>query len=382
MPLETLPQHYSLSADGERFLPWVGDDWTGYEHIHRYLLAGHYVHNKRVVDVACGEGYGTALLATVASSVIGIDINEATVAHATAHHQRPNTTFMQGRAENLPVPLASVDVVVSFETLEHFTEHEQFMHAVKSALTDAGILLLSTPNRQVYTDEVSGHNPFHQRELYYSEFVALCQQHFAYVQVVGQNLFVGSLVGLATNHNTFGEPSGQYSTDMTTFTDDMLDFSTATANTMKPRYYIAICSDQPLPPIPASLMLDTNNRLLTRIAERDPGHIERVVKGWAEMKAAVDTHVVHLDAHIDELVERDKMRANKISELEQEKSAVDAHVLQLDDHINELVERDTMRARKIQELEQEKGLVDAHVLRLDAEILHLQRVIEQLKNNG
>src|SRR3954471_2687675 len=112
-----------MSADleftGERYLPGtVGE--IAHEHWHRYAFARTFVGGRRVLDAACGEGYGSALLATAAVHVTGVDIDARTLAHARAAYAgRVNVDFIEGSATMLPLPDASVDVVVSFETIEH-----------------------------------------------------------------------------------------------------------------------------------------------------------------------------------------------------------------------------------------------------------------------
>ena len=112
-----------LTWTGERFLPEVVGD-IRYEHLHRYLMARELVRGKDVLDIACGEGYGSRILAEVAKSVIGIDLSQAAAAHASASYTADNLHFAQGDCSCIPLPNASLDVVVSFETLEHHDRHQ------------------------------------------------------------------------------------------------------------------------------------------------------------------------------------------------------------------------------------------------------------------
>jgi len=112
---------------GERFLPGVAGE-IAYEHWHRYAFARRFVAGKRVLDAACGEGYGTALVAEVAASAVGVDIDAAVVATARgAYAQRANLRFEVASVTLLPLADQSIDVVVSFETVEHVSAHEQTM---------------------------------------------------------------------------------------------------------------------------------------------------------------------------------------------------------------------------------------------------------------
>ena len=111
---------------GERFLPGVAGE-IAYEHCHRYAFARRFVRGARVLDAACGEGYGTALLADVAASVVGIDIEPQVVADATRRYasSRANVRFAAASVTRLPLADASVDAIVSFETIEHVGADDQ-----------------------------------------------------------------------------------------------------------------------------------------------------------------------------------------------------------------------------------------------------------------
>src|SRR4051794_6954873 len=107
-----------LEWTGERLVTGVEGDVT-LEHLHRYALAMEWARDRAVLDVACGEGYGSSLLARVARHVIGVDIDPRSVCHATRKYARSNLSYRAGSGTELPVESASVDLVVSFETLEH-----------------------------------------------------------------------------------------------------------------------------------------------------------------------------------------------------------------------------------------------------------------------
>src|SRR4051794_13102188 len=90
---------------------WLTSDLTGetlVEHWHRYLLAREIARGRDVLDIACGEGYGSALIAQVASSVVGVDVAEDAVAHATASYPAANLRFERGDARRIPLPDASI----------------------------------------------------------------------------------------------------------------------------------------------------------------------------------------------------------------------------------------------------------------------------------
>jgi len=95
--------------------------------MHRFIYALAYARGKTVLDIASGEGYGTALLASYAAFVTGVDIAEDAVAHARRKYQLPNLEFLLGSCSKIPLLDGTVDLVVSFETIEHHDEHEQML---------------------------------------------------------------------------------------------------------------------------------------------------------------------------------------------------------------------------------------------------------------
>ena len=156
----------SLDFTGERFTPECEREiW--YEHFHRYALAARWCKNTRVLDAACGEGYGSALLAQSAASVDGVDISEQAVSHARQRYSSMNNVnYHIADCTRLPFDENEFDRVVSFETLEHLAEQDQLLAEFRRVLKPDGCLLLSSPDKATYTDEQGSNNEFHVKELY------------------------------------------------------------------------------------------------------------------------------------------------------------------------------------------------------------------------
>ncbi len=175
-----------LSFTGERFVPGTrGEIWV--EHWHRYHFAAQFAKGLRVVDAACGEGYGSALLARTAASVMGADISAEAIAHArAAYGGTPNLAFVEAPCAKLPLPDASVDLFVSFETIEHIAGQEEFLDEVARVLAPDGLLLLSCPNKREYSDRRGFANEFHVKELYREELERLVSRRFKYSRWYGQ----------------------------------------------------------------------------------------------------------------------------------------------------------------------------------------------------
>jgi ubiquinone/menaquinone biosynthesis C-methylase UbiE len=193
MENKAIDKNLTLPFTGERAVTTLFDQ-TGVEHRHRYYMTMPWVKDKRVLDIACGEGYGSNLLSQTAREVIGVDIEDAVVKYASQKYASANVRFKQGSATLIPLPDHSVDVVVSFETLEHLTEHEKMLAEIKRVLIPGGMLIVSTPDKKYYTDEPKYHNPFHLKELYHNEFVSLVNLFFSNYIILNQRMFYASVV--------------------------------------------------------------------------------------------------------------------------------------------------------------------------------------------
>jgi O-antigen biosynthesis protein len=165
-----------------------------YEHLHRYALCLELAAGRDVLDVACGEGYGAALLGTRARSVVGVDLDPGAVERARAEYGAENVRFETGDCAVLPLADASADLVVSFETLEHTAAQDEMLAEIRRVLRPGGRLVISSPNKRVYSDERGHVNRHHVRELYREELVALLERHFPAVRLYGQRLGAASFV--------------------------------------------------------------------------------------------------------------------------------------------------------------------------------------------
>ena len=186
------------------------------EHLHRYAMAVEIVKNKRVLDIASGEGYGSNILSSVASNVTGVDISDDAINHAKKKYDnKPNLSFIKGSLQNIPLPDNSIDVVVSFESIEHDTEHDIIMTELKRVLKADGILIMSTPDKYQYRDLPGYKNPFHVKELYQDEFKALISKYFSCTVFFSQRYYAGSLiVPMSDSDKSFKMFTGDYSSVM------------------------------------------------------------------------------------------------------------------------------------------------------------------------
>lgn len=164
-------------------VPEAADGATFWEHVQRYRFTLPHIRGLRVLDIACGEGYGTAALAASgAAQVIGVDVSPETCAHARSKY---GVDARIGNAEAIPLADASVDAVVSFETIEHLKQPDVFLAECHRVLVPGGTLIISTPNRPVY-HERSPANAFHHHEMTLAEFQSALNQKFQTIEMFGQ----------------------------------------------------------------------------------------------------------------------------------------------------------------------------------------------------
>jgi SAM-dependent methyltransferase len=250
-----------MEFTGERYVPTHGS-LIAYEHWHRYVVAGQFVAGKTVLDIASGEGYGSAYLAERAAKVVGVDVDPEAVQHAARTYARPNLEFRCGAAEAIPIEGERLfDVVVSFETIEHLwqSQQEQFLREVVRLLKPGGVVLISSPNKLLYSDKPRFQNAFHRREFYYDEFVSTLQAFFRHVHVLGQRVHFSSMVWPVT-----GSPSYQE------FQLSAVNgrFAPIAEDKKAMLYFLAVCSDEVLDVPQASVLLDVSEQIADAPKER------------------------------------------------------------------------------------------------------------------
>jgi len=254
-------QDYALPLNGERFLPRMEDPIINYEHLHRYRFAEEFVKGKKVLDLACGEGYGSYMLAEKAREVIGVDIDESTIKHASAKYIKDNLKFIKSSMTAIAMESEKkIDVIICFEALEHVEEHDKVMAEIKRVLKDDGIFIVSMPNKHIYSDSSDYKNPWHKRELYLNEFEILLRSTFKNVLIYGQKVFptsnIFSISEVVNNAQELAiEKMGG-------------EFSFVSLDKKEARYFIAVSSDYSIKdPIGSSYMVDTSEYLFKKNIE-------------------------------------------------------------------------------------------------------------------
>lgn len=162
--------------------PWWG------VHASRYLFAVPIVRGRRVLDIACGTGYGLDILASEARVVVGVDADWDAARAAVRGVHAPRAIVL-GDGACLPFPTATFDAITSFETLEHLERRDGFLGELARVLRPGGVCILSTPNAN-YTQPVDGRprNRFHVHEYTPQELGDALGRRFPAVEMLGQQV--------------------------------------------------------------------------------------------------------------------------------------------------------------------------------------------------
>lgn len=316
-----------IKFTGERFIPGIEDDALTVEHIQRYRSVLQLVKGKKVLDIACGEGYGTEILSAGAEEIIGIDIDTGSVQRAKNKYQKQNLTYLVGDITAIPVSDHSIDIVVSFETIEHVEEiqQQQFLIEIKRVLKPEGILIISTPNKAIYSDRHQYQNKWHKKEFYKEEFQKFLQKEFQYLTFYHQYDEVLNVI-----------EQEEVSKEAAFFR----------GREREGKYYIVIASNQsPLPVIQPVLTMRSEEeyeRCLVRIQRLQQEEEER------------NLHIQKLDQEIEN-------KDSRIVELQENEINRNIHIDKLDQEIaekNQVIQENRKQLEflelKLQYVEQEK----------------------------
>ncbi|WP_428743709.1 methyltransferase domain-containing protein, partial [Sulfurimonas sp.] len=220
-----------MEFTGERFIPALSnaEDDIYYEHYNRYISIAEMAKEKYVLDAACGSGYGSGILADVATQVYGIDIDAEAIEYAQNTYAHKNLEFQTASVTEIPFEDDTFDIVISFETIEHLAEPSQqlFMDEIERVLKQDGILIMSTPDKELYSEKNLYNNHFHIKEFYEKEFYNFLRSRFKHVNFIYQRNEICNVI------------SGHLCNDMKVIRKDYLDSSQG-------KYIIAICSQNEL----------------------------------------------------------------------------------------------------------------------------------------
>lgn len=210
------------------------------EHLVRYQFASQFTKGKIVLDIACGSGYGSKMLAEAgAAKVIAMDVSEEAIESARKNFPHNNIEHRAGDALKIALGEKTVDAVVSFETIEHLKDADAYLQELARVVKDDGLVMISTPNRKVSQEK----NPFHFKEFDKEEFEAILKKYFPYCLIVSQYNALASFLKIN------GSEAGRV---------------TAT-NDGEPIFFLAVCSKSELPVLPIDNLASLNVKALENI---------------------------------------------------------------------------------------------------------------------
>ena len=228
----------------ERYVPGAFWKLTEYEHFPRYAMATLFAQGQRVLDFGCGTGYGTARLATVAQTVVGMDISSEAIHWARAMHRNPRIKFEVRSDLGSGFDAGSFDLVTCFEMIEHVDHATQIaaIESISHLLTPSGKLIISTPDPQFTAPY--GENPYHLREMTEPEFRQLLEANFPHVVILKQwvlpSVFIGSELA-----------QGQQVAHISALS--------AQGDAEPPVGFVAVCSQQPIASMPMLCQVDSSS---------------------------------------------------------------------------------------------------------------------------
>jgi ubiquinone/menaquinone biosynthesis C-methylase UbiE len=355
-----------LDWTGERFLPWAGGATIAYEHLHRYAYAATLTKSKRVLDLACGEGYGARLLAAEACAVVGIDIDERVVRHARAKYGSSNLEFVCGSITAVPVGKDhSFDVIICFEAIEHIENHEALLEEVKRLLQPHGVFIASTPNKAIYRGGSAEGNPFHVKELYFEEFQALLGRYFGNMRFLGQRIHPASSIWAL---------QGQNGNEFREFVVERSDsgFHVVDPDQRAAEYFIAVASDGEVTPPPASVLLDESDRLFVekndelQASIREAAWREKQLADREETIRSMEETLKWQEAKIGELKETAASLTQGIEWLRQRTADLEQTVASHEEGL-------AWRARQVNELETARQLLERETTTLRLQVQNTRR---------
>lgn len=339
-----------MKFTGERFVPGIDNEELTIEHMQRYRSVLSAVAGKTVVDIASGEGYGSDMLASVALHVTGIDISSEAVKNASEKYRRENLDYMVGDVAQIPLETGSVDVVVSFETIEHVSEEKQkqFLAEAKRILKADGVLIISTPNKKIYSDKYNYHNEFHIKEFYREEF----------------EKFVGDRFANIAFYNQYDEVTNVIESDATGESGKIFK-----AQSRDGKYYIVVASDGKLPELDRVAAIREEEEY-----SRCKDYILRLQNEEEERNLHIkklDTEISEKNLYIDHLQETEIRNNEQLQKLDREK-------LNLEDKVSGLEQKINEQKQEINEQKQELSEREQEINRLEQELRNKQGHIELL----
>lgn len=177
-----------IDNTGERILLEKESPLMIARHFCAYKFAKDFVPGKDVLDIGCGEGYGSDFLSNYAQSVLGIDYDKDVISYAKDKYDNKNLQFLVLDIKDLGSLNGKFDVICSFQNIEHIRDTDKLLKDVSSLLNDNGVFICSTCNmKDASPRRTVPFNKFHVKEYLINEFRNLLKTHFKNIEMTGLN---------------------------------------------------------------------------------------------------------------------------------------------------------------------------------------------------
>lgn len=334
---DTQPDLLEVIGEAERFDPTRDGPDLAYEHVHRYMLAQRAVARLEVLDLGSGSGFGSKLLEQTAKRVTSLDLS--------AQAARLPTRGVCGDALSLPFASGSFDAVVCFEAIEHVPDPAALVAEVRRVLRDPALFLVSTPDREIYTDRAGHDNEFHIAEMTRDEFRSILRRRFSSCRILGQGLWAGSWISRNTRVRN-SEDLGERKVSALRFDSSGSPEGRTTATWSDPEhdelpmpvYLIALCADS----------VAGRDRLADRVPNdsvlHDPeqwliGQYEKLCVEWGDELATFQSQLLRARKEFEDQAAQIEGARVAIAQYEDESDRVRHHVDALE------LELDAMRTQ-------------------------------------
>lgn len=356
-----------LEWTGERYIPSVDESVCGveihYEHLHRYAFASRFTKDKIVLDLASGEGYGSFLLSEDAGRVTGIEIDEGSVNHAKSRYQRSNLEYQLGSILDVPITGEKIfDVIVCFEAIEHVLDHNKLMAEILRLLKDDGIVILSTPNKKIYSDVPNYSNPFHVKELYFEDLQKMFENNFSTVVFYGQRIVSGSSIFPLHAENEFSCVDFALNKGTGGFHVDAME-------DLLPVYYVIIASNKKVKNLERkkSYLIDPADIRFSNLRSQI-GNVCKVLAEKDAIEITLRSHITSLDQQFLEKSKAEELLNSQIVDQAHAIAGQARAIAEKNSSIEHLESQTSSLTKKIEELDRKLRESYVHSLTLEEEI--------------
>ncbi|MBC2607229.1 class I SAM-dependent methyltransferase [Pelagicoccus albus] len=372
----------------ERFLTESKSEFPQlyYEHVHRYLLAKEHIEGGNVLDLACGSGYGSRILAEKAEAVTGIDISEEAIKSASATYKKSNLKYKIANCYDTKLPAESFDYIISFETIEHLDSPELLLDEVKRILKPDGLLIISSPDKLEYTDKSPVKNEFHKKELYHEELKKELELRFKNCSFAKQRMVAGSLI-LSDSKFSKNTQCGVYYGDHRG--------SRYSISLPEGLYSVAFCSNSVLPSLrlgifenklDSAINWDAREQIIpqrqkVQELELELANAKKQLLLKDEQLGNIASSITPLDQGIKDLIQREKVFIDHTREIDELKSKY--FDLQQDKRDREKIQQELAEQRldQIETLKEVLAQKDGQISTLGAQLSENEEQMTEANHN-